>query len=88
MISLEKKADLIRQYSGSKNDVGSPQVQVAILTARILEINQHLKVAKKDRMAQRGLLQMVGRRRRLLAYLARRDYNAYKDLIQKLKLRK
>ena len=88
MISLEKKAGLIRQYSGSKNDVGSPQVQVAILTARILEINQHLKVAKKDRMAQRGLLQMVGRRRRLLAYLARRDYNAYKDLIQKLKLRK
>ena len=78
----------MKQYGRSKTDVGSPEAQVAVLTERIQEVNQHLKTAKKDRMAQRGLLQMVGKRRRLLAYLARRDVAVYQDLIKKLKLRK
>ena len=65
-----------------------PRCRVAVLTERIKEVNQHLKTAKKDRMAQRGLLQMVGKRRRLLAYLYRRDAAAYQDLIKNLKLRK
>ena len=88
MISLNKKTNLIKKYGRSKKDVGSPEVQVAVLTERIQEINQHLKTAKKDRMAQRGLLQMVGKRRRLLSYLARRDQDAHQSLLKKLKLRK
>ncbi|MYB40260.1 30S ribosomal protein S15 [Candidatus Saccharibacteria bacterium] len=88
MISSSRKATLLKQYGRSKTDVGSPEAQVAVLTERIQEVNQHLKTAKKDKMAQRGLLQMVGKRRRLLAYLARRDVAAYQDLIKKLKLRK
>lgn len=88
MISVGRKADLIKQHGRSGGDVGSPEVQVAILTERIQEINQHLATAKKDKMARRGLLQMVGRRRRLLAYLARRDHPAYQKLIKSLKLRK
>lgn len=88
MISSSRKAALLKQHGRSKTDVGSPEAQAAVLTERIKEVNQHLKTAKKDRMAQRGLLQMVGKRRRLLAYLARKDAAAYQDLIKKLKLRK
>ncbi len=88
MIVSDNKVDLIRHYGRSKSDVGSPEVQVAILTSRINTINEHLQSAKKDKMAQRGLLQMVGKRRRLLSYLARRNHDAYKNLIKSLQLRK
>ena len=88
MISLKEKSALIKQYQRQDKDTGSPEVQIAILTARIQDLTQHLQVAKKDRMAQRGLLQMVGKRRRLLAYLARRDQEAYQKLLKRLKLRK
>lgn len=88
MIDLEKKSSLVGQYGQSKNDVGSSQVQIAILTERIHDVNRHLQVAKKDNMARRGLLQMVGKRRRLLTYLAQRDYDEYKKLLKKLNLRK
>ena len=72
----------------SKNDVGSPQAQISILTARIKEVTAHLKENKHDFMARRGLTQMVGRRKKLLKYLERKDFEAYKDVIAKLGLRK
>ena len=88
MISLDEKAALAARHGRSKKDVGSPEVQAAVFTARIQQINAHLQTAKKDRMARRGLLQLVGKRRRLLAYLARRDYEAYRKLLKALNLRK
>ena len=88
MIGLKEKSALIKQYQRVKNDTGSPEVQVAILTARIKDLTEHLKRASKDKMAQRGLRQMVGKRRRLLTYLARKDYSAYQKLLKSLKLRK
>ncbi len=88
MIVSDNKTDLIKRYGRSKDDVGSPEVQVALLTNRINTVNEHLQLAKKDKMAQRGLLQMVGKRRRLLSYLARHNYDAYKNLIKSLQLRK
>ena len=88
MIGLEEKSALIKQYQRKKGDTGSPEVQVAVLTARIKDLTEHLKRAKKDRMAQRGLRQMVGKRRRLLTYLAQKDYAAYQKLLKSLKLRK
>ena len=88
MISLDEKTGLVSRFGRSKEDVGSPEVQVAIFTERIQQINQHLQTAKKDRMARRGLLQLVGKRRRLLAYLAGRDYAAYRKLLKALNLRK
>lgn len=71
-----------------KNDVGSPQAQVSILTARIKEVTEHLKLNKHDHMARRGLIQMVGKRKRLLKYLERKDFEAYKAVVATLKLRK
>ncbi len=72
----------------NKKDTGSPEVQVAILTARIVELTEHLKVNKKDHMARRGLLQMVGKRKRLLKYIASKDSQAYLELIKKLGIRR
>jgi small subunit ribosomal protein S15 len=88
MITREKKQVLITDMQVHKTDTGSIPVQVSILTARIKELTEHLKVAKKDFSARRRLLQMVGRRRRLLNYLAERDSPAYLDIIKKLGLRK
>jgi small subunit ribosomal protein S15 len=88
MITAENKAKAIAATQTSKNDVGSTHVQVSILTARILEITEHLKINKKDHKARRGLIQMVGRRKRLLSYLEKKDFAGYKDLITKLGLRK
>jgi small subunit ribosomal protein S15 len=88
MITADKKQGLIKSHRTSKTDTGSPEVQVAIMTARINEITEHLKINKHDFMARRGLLQLVGKRRRLLAYLARKDSNAYLILIKKLGLRR
>lgn len=70
------------------NDVGSPEAQVAVLTARINEVIEHLKVNKQDEKARRGLIQMVGKRKKLLGYLEKKDYEAYKSTITKLGLRK
>ena len=73
MISKEKKAEIIKTYGRTPEDTGSPEVQVALLTARIVELNEHLKENKKDHHSRRGLLKMVGQRRNLLAYLKKKD---------------
>lgn len=88
MITKDDKAQAIALTQVSKNDVGSPQAQVSILTARIKEVTEHLKANKHDHMARRGLIQMVGKRRRLLKYLEKRDFEAYKAVVAKLGLRK
>jgi small subunit ribosomal protein S15 len=88
MITAEKKQQVIKDLQTAKNDVGSAPVQIGLLTTRIAELTEHLKVHKKDFMARRGLLQMVGQRRRLLRYLAAQDSQAYLDLVQKLGLRR
>lgn len=88
MITAENKAKAIAATQTSKKDVGSTQVQVSVLTARILEVTEHLKLHKKDHKARRGLIQMVGRRKRMLSYLEKKDFAGYKSLITKLGLRK
>ena len=86
--SVELKAEIIEKFAQSKGDTGSPQVQVALLTARINELTEHFKVNPKDHHSRRGLLKMVSRRRKLLDYLKGRDLAAYKALIEALNLRK
>ena len=88
MITREKKQAVITDLQVSKKDTGSAAVQVGILTERIKELTEHLKVNKKDFAARRGLLQMVGQRRRLLKYIADKDSKKYLDLIKKLGIRK
>lgn len=88
MITKENKEKAIALTQVSKNDVGSPQAQVSILTARIKEVTEHLQSNKHDFMARRGLMQMVGRRKKLLKYLERKDFEAYKAVVAKLSLRK
>lgn len=88
MITKENKAQAIAATQTHKSDVGSPQAQVSVLTVRIKEITEHLKANKHDFMARRGLIQMVGRRKRLLKYLEDRDFEAYKATVSKLGLRK
>ncbi|MDR1300359.1 MAG: 30S ribosomal protein S15 [Candidatus Nomurabacteria bacterium] len=88
MITKSDKAAAIKKTQVNQDDVGSPQTQAAILTARINEVTAHLKSNKNDLMARRGLIQMVARRKRLLKYLERTDFEAYKDTINKLGLRK
>ena len=84
----ERKAQIIADNRISEHDTGSPEVQVAILTARIKELTEHLKVHKKDNHSRRGLLKMVGQRRSMLAYLQKKDINRYRALIAKLGIRK
>jgi small subunit ribosomal protein S15 len=88
MITKEDKAKAIKTTQVHTGDVGSPQAQVSVLTARIKEITEHLKANKHDYMARRGLIQMVGRRKRLLRYLENKDFEAYKGTVAKLGLRK
>ena len=88
MISKEKKAERIAKYGKDANDTGSSAVQIALLTERIQELNAHLKVNPKDHHSRRGLLMMVGQRRNLLAYLKKKDLEAYRTLIDNLGLRK
>ena len=88
MISKEKKAAIIKEYGRSEGDTGSPEVQVAVLTARIQELTEHLKVNPKDHHSRRGLLKMVGQRRGLLNYLKGKDIERYRTLIERLGLRK
>ncbi|HLS23398.1 MAG TPA: 30S ribosomal protein S15 [Pseudogracilibacillus sp.] len=86
-ISKERKAEIINEFKIHDNDTGSPEVQIAILTEEINNLNEHLKVHKKDHHSRRGLLKMVGKRRNLLAYLRDKDVTRYRELIQKLGLR-
>ena len=88
MISKEKKTAIINEYARSAGDTGSPEVQVAVLTARIEELTEHLRANQKDHHSRRGLLKMVGQRRGLLDYLKKKDITRYRALIEKLGLRK
>jgi len=88
MISKEKKTTIIEEYGRAPGDTGSPEVQIAILTARIQELTEHLKVHQKDHHSRRGLLKMVGQRRGLLTYLKNSDIESYRTLIAKLGIRK
>lgn len=88
MLAVEKKAAVVKELGANAKDTGSSAVQVGIATKRIEELTEHLKINKKDFAARRGLLQLVGQRRRLLKYIADHDSQAYLDLIAKLGLRK
>ena len=87
-ITPEKKRDLIDDYRKHETDTGSPEVQIALLTERITNLTEHFKVHKKDHHSRRGLLKLVGQRRRLLNYIKRKDVNRYRELIARLGLRK
>ena len=88
MLSKAEKTAIMKEYARTEGDTGSVEVQVAVLTASINRLNEHLKVNKKDFHSYRGLMKMVGRRRNLLNYLRDNDINRYRDLIQRLELRK
>ena len=87
-LNKEAKGKIIDEYKRHGEDTGSPEVQIAILTTRITELTDHLRVNKHDESSRRGLLKLVGRRRRLLAYMRRKDYKNYLALTDKLKIRK
>ena len=87
-MTKELKNEIVKKYAIKEGDTGSPEVQIALLTARINELNEHLKVHKKDHHSRRGLLKMVGRRRNLLGYLKKNDLEGYRALIARLGLRK
>jgi small subunit ribosomal protein S15 len=87
-LAKETKTKVITDYHRHETDTGSPEVQVAILTSRILQLTEHLRTHKHDEASRRGLLQMVGQRRRLLAYLRKSDYPRYLVLTEQLKLRR
>lgn len=88
MLTQEAKQEIIQKHAVHEGDTGSPEVQIAVLTARITYLTEHLKEHKKDHHSRRGLLKMVGHRRRLLAYLQKKDLERYRALIAKLGLRK
>lgn len=87
-ITAERKAELIKKFATNDGDTGSPEVQVAILTERIVNLTEHFKDHKKDNHSRRGLLKMVSQRRRLLDYVKSRDEGRYRSLIQELGLRR
>ena len=87
-ISSERKTELVSEYATSKGDTGSPEIQVAILTERITNLTDHLKVHKKDHHSRRGLLMMVGQRRRLLDYLKSKKTDRYNSVFKRLGLRR
>ena len=88
MIAKEKKQAIIAEYGRTPNDTGSPEVQIAVLTARIQELTEHLKANPKDHHSRRGMLKMIGQRRGLLSYLKNIDIERYRSLIERLDLRK
>ncbi len=87
-MTKEVKQEIINNYKRDEKDTGSPEVQIALLTQRINELTEHLKIHKKDNHSRRGLLKMVGKRRNLLNYLAKKDINRYREIVEKLGLRK
>ncbi|RYL92991.1 30S ribosomal protein S15 [Sporolactobacillus sp. Y61] len=87
-LTKEQKTQLIHEFQTHENDTGSPEVQVAVLTKQINSLNEHLKIHKKDNHSRRGLLKMVGKRRNLLTYLRGKDVKRYRELINKLGLRR
>ena len=87
MITKEQKAELVKQYGKSETDTGSAEVQVAMLSARIKELTEHMKSHKKDFHTRRGLLMLVGKRRRLLSYIKKNDIENYRNLIKSLGIR-
>ena len=87
-ITAEKKTQIVSEYRTHDKDTGSPEVQIALLTTRILELTEHLRTHKKDHYSRRGLLKLVGRRRRFLNYLQRNDLEGYRALIKELGLRR
>ncbi len=88
MITKESKTQVITDFRRAETDTGSPEVQVAVLSKRVEELTEHLKIHKKDHHSRMGLLKMVGRRRRLLGYLKREDIERYRALIERLGLRR
>ena len=88
MMRKEEKTAIIEQYATHPGDTGSPEVQIAVLTSRINDLTEHLRVHKQDNHPRRGLLMMVGKRRSLLDYLAKKDINRYRAIVAKLGLRK
>ena len=88
MITKEQKEAIVKDYAAKEGDTGSPEVQVAILTARINDLNEHLKTHKKDHHSRRGLLKMVGKRKNLLNYLKEKDIERYRAILAALNLRK
>jgi small subunit ribosomal protein S15 len=88
MITKDKKETIVQQHGASAQDTGKPEVQIALFTARINELTEHLKTHKKDHTSRLGLLKMVGKRRRLLAYLRSRDIERYRAIIAELGLRR
>lgn len=87
-LSTQEKSEIIEKYGRDANDTGSPEVQIALLTTRIIQLGGHFDYHKDDHHSRRGLLKMVNRRRKLLDYLKRRDANRYKNIIQSLGLRR
>ena len=87
-LDKEIKDEIIEEYQTHEDDTGSAEVQIAILTKRIHDLTDHLRINKHDESSRRGLLKLVGRRRRLLSYLRRKDYKSYLALTEKLKIRK
>ena len=87
-LSPQQKTEIVNEYRQAQGDTGSPEVQVALLTAQITELSEHFKVHKKDHHSRQGLLRMVNQRRKLLDYLRTRDVDRYRNLIGKLGLRK
>ncbi|WP_067838468.1 30S ribosomal protein S15 [Amphibacillus sediminis] len=87
-ITQERKNEIINEFKTHENDTGSPEVQIAVLTEEITSLNDHLRVHKKDHHSRRGLLKMVGKRRNLLTYLRNKDVTRYRQLIEKLGLRR
>ena len=87
-IEPEQKAEIIKQFARDEKDTGSPEVQIALLTARINQLTEHLKIHKHDHHSRRGLLKLVGQRRRLLRYISRKNPDTYRVLLQELGIRR
>jgi len=87
-MTKERKQEIIKTFGRDEKDTGSSEVQIALLTERINELTEHLKVHQKDNHSRRGLLKMIGKRRNLLNYLAKKDINRYREIVKKLSLRK
>lgn len=87
-MTKERKQEIINTYKREEKDTGSPEVQIALLTERINELTEHLKVHKKDNHSRRGLFKMIGKRRNLLNYLAKKDLPRYREIVKQLNLRK